>query len=87
MAFIKSASYKCYGPDRWILKEGHSPQNMYLIVKGKVRITEKVYNPVSKIMENIEHCQLYEKKSFGESAIIFNTSLRITSVQSLGKYF
>lgn len=86
MAFIKNASYKCYGPNRWILKEGHSPQYMYLIVKGKVRITEQVYNPVSKIMETIEHCQLNEKKSFGESAVMFNTSLRITSVQSLSKY-
>lgn len=86
MTFIRRASYKCYGPGRWILKEGQSSKNMYLIVKGFVRITEYVFNPVSKLMEIVEHCKLYEKQSFGESAVMFN-SHRINSVQSLSKYF
>lgn len=56
-----------------------------MIVKGHVRITENVLNPVFKTLDIIEHCKLDEKKSFGESAVMFNTC-RITSVQSLGKH-
>ncbi|KAF0771100.1 cAMP-dependent protein kinase type II-alpha regulatory subunit-like [Aphis craccivora] len=82
MALIRRASYKCYGPDRWILKQGHLSTNMYLIVKGSVRITEDVPNPVTKVMESIERCVLKEKKSFGESAVMFDTS-RTNSVQSM----
>ncbi|XP_050055022.1 uncharacterized protein LOC126549558 isoform X1 [Aphis gossypii] len=82
MALIRRASYKCYGPDRWILKQGHLSKNMYLIVRGSVRITEDVPNPVTKVMERIERCILKEKKSFGENAVMFNTS-RINSVQSI----
>lgn len=85
MALIRRASYKCYGPDRWILKQGHLSKNMYLIVRGSVRITEDVPNPVTKVMERIERCILKEKKSFGENAVMFNTS-RINSVQSISKY-
>jgi len=85
MALIRRASYKCYGPDRWILKQGHLSTNMYLIVKGSVRITEDVPNPVTKVMESIERCVLKEKKSFGESAVMFDTS-RTNSVQSMSKY-
>ncbi|KAE9545669.1 hypothetical protein AGLY_001212 [Aphis glycines] len=82
MALIRRASYKCYGPDRWILKQGHLSTNMYLIVRGSVRITEDVPNPVTKVMESIERCILKEKKSFGENAVMFNTS-RTNSVQSI----
>lgn len=86
MALIKKASYNCYGPNRWIIMEGNPQQNMYLIVKGVVRIVEHKYNPAFKIMEAIEICKLYAKQSFGESAVMFDT-LRNTSVQSLSKYF
>jgi len=86
MALIKRACYKCYGPGRWILKQGHLSTNMYLIVRGNVRITEYVQNSNTKLLDNIEHCQLKEKKSFGESAVMFNTQ-RINSVQSLSNYY
>ncbi|CAI6373928.1 unnamed protein product [Macrosiphum euphorbiae] len=82
MALMRRATYKCYGPGRWILKQGHLSTNMYLIVKGQVVITEDVQNPVTKLMENTERCKLKEKHSFGESAVMFNT-LRTNSVQSL----
>ncbi|XP_025192392.1 cAMP-dependent protein kinase type II-alpha regulatory subunit-like [Melanaphis sacchari] len=82
MLLIKRASYKCYGPGRWILKQGHLSTNMYLIVKGNVRITEDVRNPITKLIESTERCILKEKKSFGESAVMFNTR-RINSVQSI----
>jgi len=87
IAIVKRASYKCYGPGRWILKEGHQPNNMYLIIEGQVRITEQVYNPAYKIMETIEHCKLYGRQSFGESAVMFNATRRLNSVQSLSKSF
>ena len=83
---MRRATYKCYGPGRWILKQGHLSTNMYLIVKGQVMITEDVQNPVTKLMENTERCKLKEKHSFGESAVMFNT-LRTNSVQSLSKHF
>jgi CRP-like cAMP-binding protein len=86
MTLIRRASYKCYGPGRWILKQGHLSTNMYLIVKGNVRITEDVRNPVTKFMESTERCILKEKKSFGESGVMFNTR-RINSVQSISKHF
>ncbi|XP_026811220.1 uncharacterized protein LOC113552561 [Rhopalosiphum maidis] len=82
MTLIRRASYKCYGPGRWILKQGHLSTNMYLIVKGNVRVTEDVQNPVTKFMESTERCILKEKKSFGESGVMFNTR-RINSVQSI----
>eukprot|EP00102_Acyrthosiphon_pisum_P020878 XP_016658088.1 PREDICTED: uncharacterized protein LOC100575934 isoform X2 [Acyrthosiphon pisum] len=82
MALIRRATYKCYGPGRWILKQGHLSTNMYLIVKGHVLITEDVRNSVTKLMENTECCKLKEKHSFGKSAVMFNT-LRTNSVQSL----
>jgi len=86
MDLIRRATYKCYGPGRWILKQGHLSTNMYLIVKGRVVITEDVRNSVTKLMENTERCKLKEKQSFGESAVMFNT-LRTNSVQSLSKHF
>lgn len=58
---------------------------MYLIVKGSVKITEKVLNPVTLLMEDIDRCILTEKKAFGESAVMFNTR-RMNSVQTLSKY-
>lgn len=82
MALIRNASYSSYGPGRWILKEGHSPENMYLIIKGSVRLTKYVYNPISKILDLIEYCKLNENKSFGVSSVKFNTR-RTTSAQSL----
>lgn len=82
MNFIRRAKYKCYGPGRWILKEGHSSKNMYLIINGHVRVTEYVFNRLNKKMEIQEHCKLYSNNSFGESAVMFDTA-RITSVQSL----
>ncbi|KAL4143177.1 hypothetical protein QTP88_005537 [Uroleucon formosanum] len=82
MALIRRATYKCYGPGRWILKQGHLSTNMYLIVKGHVLITEDVQNSVTKLMDNTECCKLKEKQSFGESAVMFNT-FRTNSVQSL----
>lgn len=86
MALIERASYKCYGPGRWILKEGHSAQNMYLIVEGQVRVTKQVYNPAIKVMETVELCKLHGRQSFGESAIMFDTQ-RVTSVQSLSRLY
>jgi hypothetical protein len=86
MALIRSASYTNYGPGRWILKEGHSPENMYLIIKGSIRLTKYVYNPISKKKDLIEYCKLSEKKSFGVSSIKFNT-LRKISAQSLSTFF
>lgn len=86
MALIRRATYKCYGPGRWILKQGHLSTNMYLIVKGHVVITEDVKNSITKLMENTERCKLKEKQSFGESAVMFDT-YRTNSVQSLSKYF
>jgi len=86
MALIRRATYKCYGPGRWILKQGHLSTNMYLIVKGHVVITEDVRNSVTKLMDNIEVCKLKEKQSFGESAVMFNT-FRTNSVQSLSNNF
>jgi len=86
MALIRSATYKCYGPGRWILKQGHLSTNMYLIVKGHVVITEDVRNSATKLMDNTERCILKEKQSFGESAVVFNT-FRTNSVQSLSKHF
>ncbi|XP_060864846.1 uncharacterized protein LOC132941015 [Metopolophium dirhodum] len=82
MALIRRATYTCYGPGRWILKQGHLSTNMYLIVKGHVVITEDVRNSVTKLMDNTERCILKEKQSFGESAVMFNT-FRTNSVQSL----
>jgi len=84
MALIGHASYKCYGPGRWILKEGRLTENMYLIVEGHVRVTENKYNCAFNTMEIVEHCKLYAKYSFGESAVMFDTH-RTTSVQSLSK--
>lgn len=84
MALIRHASYKCYGPGRWIMKEGHEAENMYLIVEGHVRITENKYNCLLEKMDIVEHCKLYAKHSFGQSAVMFDTR-RTTSVQSLSK--
>lgn len=55
-----------------------------MIVKGCVKITETVHNHVFNTLDTVEHCILGEKKSFGKSAVMFN-SRRLTSVQSLGK--
>lgn len=57
-----------------------------MIVKGHVRITETLHDRIFNTFDIVEHCKLGEKKSFGESAVMFN-SPRITSAQSLGKYF
>lgn len=84
-ALVGRALYKCYGPGRWILKEGHPAEHMYLIVKGRARVTERVYNVVFKTTNTVERGQLAERQSFGESALMFNTR-RITSVQSLSTY-
>lgn len=85
MELIRHASYKCYGPNRWITKEGYSPENMYLIVDGHVRITEYKYSSVHNTMEIVEHCELYKKYSFGECAVMFDMP-KTTSVQSLSKH-
>lgn len=84
IALMSRTTYKCYKPGKWILKEGHIPENMYLIIKGHVRVTESIYNPMTKSIDTIEHRKSNAGKSFGESAVMFN-SRRITSVQSLGK--
>lgn len=86
MNFIRRATYKCYGPGRWILKEGHTSKNMYLIINGHVRVTEYIFNRLDKIMEIHEYCKLYTNYSFGESAVMFDKT-RITSVQSLSILF
>lgn len=59
---------------------------MYLIVKGSVIITKNVYNPILKTTNIVEQYELNAGKSFGESAVMFNTN-RITSAKSLSKYF
>lgn len=59
---------------------------MYLIIKGSVRLTKFVYNPISKKMESVECCKLNENKSFGVSSVKFNTR-RTTSTQSSGTFF
>lgn len=55
---------------------------MYLIVEGRVRVVQHVYNQNLNKTDIVQHCQLSKRQSFGESAVIFDTR-RTTSVQSL----
>lgn len=55
-----------FKPDRHIFKEGDRPDGLYLICKGKVRITKKTSDDIITLAE------LGEGAIFGEMAMIDN---------------
>ncbi|XP_050520487.1 cGMP-dependent protein kinase [Daktulosphaira vitifoliae] len=82
IGLMMKATYKCFGPNRFILKQDHKPQNMYYIVKGQLILLKNIYNEVLNKIESIEVCKLNEGDTFGENAVMFDTP-RKTSVKSL----
>ncbi|XP_050426951.1 uncharacterized protein LOC126837164 [Adelges cooleyi] len=82
IAVMTTATYKCFGPDRIILKQDRQPWNMYYIVKGVVSLCKDVYDPILKKTESVEQCKLTDGETFGESAVMFNRPMK-TSVKSL----
>ncbi|XP_031753205.1 cyclic nucleotide-binding domain-containing protein 2-like [Xenopus tropicalis] len=72
--------YECFGPGRVIIRQGHVPQNFYLILSGTAVVTK-----VSRNKETGEHFSntvafLKKGKYFGDVAILTNAKRNATIV-------